>query len=121
MAKFTHDTVLDQPGTYVQNNVTALHVCATQPTSRADALSKSLAAVSLSAGDVTLSDGDTNGRKFRVAAKSGVSIGASGTADHIAIISSTLLLCCTTCTSQALVAGGTVDVPAWDGEFGDPT
>jgi hypothetical protein len=33
----------------------------------------------------------------------------------------TTLLQVTTCTSQALTAGGTVDVPAYDIEFADVT
>ena len=61
--------------------------------------------------------------KDSVAAKSAVPIDTTGTATYIALTKSTgsVLLYVTTCTSQALTAGGTVDFPAWDIELADPT
>jgi hypothetical protein len=84
----------------------------------------SLASVALTPDtDFTKANGDTSGRKVTVAAKSGVSVTASGTATHIAIARSTdsTLRYVTTCTSQALTSGNTVNIPAWKIEVADPT
>lgn len=70
---------------------------------------------------LTIAD-DTSGRKVTISAETGITIDVSGTADHIALTDgSTKLWFATTCTSQALVAGGTVDVPAWKINVQDPT
>jgi hypothetical protein len=66
-------------------------------------------------------DGDTSGRKVTTNAISGVSITASGTATHIYLDNGTSALYVTTCTSQALTSGNTVNVPAWKVEIADPT
>jgi hypothetical protein len=66
-------------------------------------------------------DGDTSGRKVTVNALSGITISASGTATHIYLDNGTSALYVTTCTSQALTATNTVNVPAWKVEIADPT
>ena len=73
--------------------------------------------------DFTKSAGDVSGRKVRVAAKAGLSITASGNAEQIALTtaSGSVVRYVTTCTLQALVSGGTVDVPAWDIEIAAAT
>lgn len=103
-----------------------LRVCSdldSTPT-HAEIVTATLASVAITPDtDFTKSAGDTNGRKVRVAAKSGVSITASGTATQIALTttSGSVVRYVTTCTSQALTSGGTVDIPAWDVEIADPT
>lgn len=119
MAKWQNDAMLDAALNYIKNNVTTMHVCSSQPADRAAAIAASLADVAFGSADVTLGNGDTNGRKATMAQKSSVPIDASGTATHIALIDGTNLLYVTTCTSQALTAGGTVTVPAWDVEIAD--
>ncbi|MFH1184727.1 MAG: hypothetical protein V1755_06765, partial [Chloroflexota bacterium] len=70
---------------------------------------------------LTVAD-DTSGRKCTVSAAAGNTIDVSGTADHIALTDgSAKLWFVTTCSSQALVAAGTVDVPAWKVNVKDPT
>ncbi|MFH1184660.1 MAG: hypothetical protein V1755_06425 [Chloroflexota bacterium] len=70
---------------------------------------------------LTVAD-DTSGRKCTVSAAAGNAIAVSGTADHIALTDgSAKLWFVTTCTGQALVAAGTVDVPAWKVNVKDPT
>lgn len=83
----------------------------------------SLAKGSLSGGDFTKANGDTSGRKTTVAAKTGLSIHTTGTANHIATADdgTKALRDVTTCTSQALTSGGTVDTSAWKHEIADPT
>jgi hypothetical protein len=66
---------------------------------------------------------DVSGRKLTMTAKSGATIDHSGTATHIGLglASGTTLRYVTTCTSQALTGGGTVDVPSWKINIADPT
>lgn len=122
MAKAAHNNVLDGPGNVI-NDGNIQTVCSSQPTTRTEAVTTyALADVTMTPGtDYTLADGDTSGRKCTVAAKSGVTIDTSGTATHVAICDGTNLLFVTTCTSQALTGGGTVDIPAWKVEVADPT
>jgi hypothetical protein len=63
--------------------------------------------------------GDTSGRKLVMQANNSLSVTATGTAAHIAWLASTLslLLLCTTCTTQALTTGNTVNVPTHDFEI----
>ena len=70
---------------------------------------------------LTIED-DTSGRKCTISAENGITIDISGDADHIALTDgSSKLWFVTTCTQQALVAAGTVDVPAWKINVKDPT
>lgn len=70
---------------------------------------------------LTIAD-DTSGRKCTISAETGVTIDVSGTATHIALTDgSAKLWFVTTCDSQALVAAGTVDIPAWKINILDPT
>lgn len=122
MAKALVDAVLD--GTLdVFATATKITVCSAQPTTYAEANATfALADVVVDSGDFTKAD-HTSGRKVTVGAQSAVPIDTSGTATHIAYIitGSSTLLGCTTCTSQALTAGGTVDIPAHILSVADPT
>lgn len=121
MAKATPDAILDAMADAIIAVVTLESVCSGQPANYAGIAAVELADVAMGGGDITKADGDTNGRKFTFAQKSAVAIDFSGTATHIAIHSGTTLLYVTTCTSQALTAGGTVTIPAWKVEIADPT
>ena len=122
MAKSVHNDVLD--GAFnILNDGDLMTACNAEPPTRTEAVTTfKLADVAMTPGtDYTISDGDTNGRKVRMAAKSGVPIDTSGTATHVAIVDAPRLLYVTTCTSQVLTSGGTVDFPVWDFEIADPT
>lgn len=123
MAKAVSNDVLDQALAEVALG-TIMTVCTQQPTTRAEAVTTyALADVAMTPGDgndYTIADGDTSGRKVTVAAKGGVPVDTSGTATHVALCDGTRLLYVTTCTSQVLTAGNTVDFPAWDIEIADP-
>ena len=123
MAKLVDDTVLDGALNIIKNNVTAISVCSTQPTTRTEAITTyMLATKTISSTDCTgPANGDTSGRKLTLNQNATVSITNSGTAAHVALTSGTVLLYVTTCTGQALTAGNTVTVPAWDIEIADPT
>ena len=126
MAKWASDSVMDAALGYV-DDCTLLTVCSAQPTTYAEASSTyKLADIAMTAGagngDYTLANGDASGRKLTVLQQANIDIDTSGTANHVALcISGTsTLVYVTTCTSQALTAGGTVTVPAWDIEIADP-
>jgi hypothetical protein len=123
MAKAAPDATIDSMFDYIdQCNI--MHVCSGEPANYAGIAAVSLADVALTPDtDFTKANGDTNGRKVTIAAKSGVTVDATGTATHVAIARSTdsTLRYVTTCTSQALTAGNTVNIPAWDIEVADPT
>jgi hypothetical protein len=123
MAKLVHDDVLDGALNIIKNNCTKMTVCSTQPTTYAEGnATYALADVTMTGTDFTVGNGDVSGRKLAVAAKSAVTIDADGTALHIALldVSNSKLLYVTTCSSQALSTGGTVDIPTWDIELSDP-
>ena len=122
MAKSVHTDVLDQALNYIKTNATKMTVCSTQPTTYAEAnATYMLANTTMASADFTLANGDVSGRKVSVAAKSGITITNSGTAQHIALldVTNSKLLLVTTCTSQALTANGanTVSVPTFDYEI----
>lgn len=124
MAKNVNTAVLDLALNDIKNNVTRQTACSAQPTTYAEGNATfMLASVTLASGDFTLAAGDVSGRKITVGAKSGVTISASGTATHVAWldVTNSILKLCTTCTSQALSTGGTVDFPAWKWEINQPT
>jgi hypothetical protein len=123
MAKLTSDLVLDAACNYIKNNVTEIYVCATQPTTRATAISNALASrTGLSSASFTgPANGDLSGRKITKNAESGISVTANGTGDHVAMCSGTDLIQVTTMTSQVLTSGNTVNIPAYDVEFADVT
>ena len=124
MAKTIDDATYDAASDSV-DQCTLMTVCTTQPLTYTEAATTyKLADVVMTADtDYTKANGDTSGRKVTVAAKSAVPIDTTGTALFVAlsISGSSTLKIVTTCTSQALTAGGTVDIPAWDVEFADPT
>lgn len=119
MAKWANDLMMDAALDYVAG-ATVMLACSSQPADRAAALAAALADVAMAGGDFTKANGDIDGRKVTVAQKSGVTIDANGTANHIALIDGTTLRYVTTCTPQALNTGGTVTFPAWDVEVADP-
>lgn len=125
MAKFTANEVLDAPGNYVKTHVTRQIACSGQPADYTEATTTlALADVALSSADITLADGDVSGRKYTVAAKSGVQIDASGTATHVVLVDDTneKLLVGTTCDPLPVTAGAgnQVNFPAWADEYADP-
>jgi hypothetical protein len=123
MAKWSSDDVLDGMLDIIAL-ADIMTVCSAQPADRTEAVTTyALADVAMTPGDgndYTIGDGDTSGRKVAVAAKSGVPVDTSGTATHVALSDATRLLYVTTCTSQVLTAGNTVDFPTWDVEVADP-
>lgn len=124
MGKAVATEVYDAALNNVKNNANKMVVCSAQPTTFAEAnATYMLANVAMASGDFTVGAGDVSGRKVQIAAKSGVTVTNSGTATHVAVIDTTnsLLKLVTTCTSQALTAGNTVNIPTWKDEIQAPT
>jgi hypothetical protein len=122
MAKYAPDAAIDGGLNYVDGS-DYMCVCSAEPASYADARTNyMLAEVAMAAGDIVIAD-DSNGRKATMAAKTGVSITNPGTATHVAVVkvADTTLRYVTTCTSQVLTAGGTVDIASWKVNIQDPT
>ena len=122
MAKSVNNDVLD--GAFdVLDQANLMTACSQEPLTRTEAVTTyALADAAMVVNtDYTKADGDTNGRKVTVAAKSSILVDASGTANHVALVDATRLLYVTTCTAQALTAGNDVNFPAWDIEIADPT
>lgn len=122
MAKSVHNDVLDGALNIIKNNVVSQRVCSSEPLTHAAAVTATLAVATMAAVDFTIAD-DVSGRKVTSAAKSGVLIDVTGTANHIAYTDATRLLYVTTCTAQALTANAsnTVNLPAWKIGLADPT
>lgn len=121
MAKWAHDNVMDGALNIIKGDNRIMTACSAQPASREEAVTTyKLADVAMATGDFTISNGDINGRKVRMAEKAAVPVDSSGEANHVAICDATNLLLVTTCTPQQLTAGNTVTFPAWDDEIADP-
>lgn len=124
MPKAAPDATIDSMFDYI-DQCDLMTVCNAEPTTYTEAITTfKLADVALTPDtDFTKANGDTNGRKVTIAAKSAVPVDTSGTATHVAIVrtTGTTLRYVTTCTSQALTAGNTINIPAWDIEVADPT
>ena len=124
MAKFAPDIVLDAPADVIDTADKQI-ACSAQPTTYTEANATfALADAAMTPNtDYTKANGDTSGRKVTMAAKPGANVDTSGTATHVALVrtSDSTLIYVTTCTSQALTSGNTVNFPAWDIETADPT
>lgn len=123
MGKIVADSILDAALIALKAN-TKMTACSAQPTTFAEANSSFvLADAAVSSADFTIANGDTNGRKVTIGAKSSILIDVTGNANHIALVDGSSLLYVTTCTSQSLTANAsnTVNFPAWDIEIADPT
>lgn len=123
MAKYLPDTTIDNMLNYIRENITGMSVCSTQPTNFTQAYTTYMLANQggLTSTKLTLGDGDTSGRKVTMPANNSLSVQTTGTAQHIAWYGSTgsILLLVTTCTTQALTTGNTVNVPTHDFEIRD--
>ena len=117
MAKFISDARLDLM--LDQTEGTQLHVCDNQPTTYGDLATMTLATGTI--GAPTPGAGTPSGRENSYPAVSGMSITQTGTATHVALSdNSSILYMVTTCTSQALTSGGTVDTTGFLHTLTDP-
>ena len=100
---------------------TQIDICTGEPANFGAIAGLSLASAVITGG-YTKANGDVSGRKDTLAAQTGISITADGTDNHVAISDgSSILKLVTTCASQALTSGGTVDTSAFALEIPDPS
>jgi len=129
MGKSVHNDVLDGALKVIKSNANLITVCTAEPTTRSLAINVvggspagyRLASIATSTADYTIADGSSGGRKVTVGAQNSVSVDATGSAEHVAIVDATRLLLVTTCTKQALTLGNKVNIPAFNDTIGDPT
>ena len=123
MAKLMPDAILDLMLDVIRARITGISVCSTQPTTYTHAYTtyKLASKLTLTSTYLTKGNGDTSGRKVAMTANSGLTVAATGTAAHVAWFGSTgsTLLLVTTCTTQALTTGNTVNIPTHDFEIRD--
>ena len=124
MSKYLPDAIIDGMLDYIRLRCTGISVCSTQPTTYAHATStyKLADTNGLTSTKITQGDGDTSGRKITMPANNSLTVDTTGTAAHVAWWGTTgsgVLLLVTTCTTQALTTGNTVNVPAHDFEIRD--
>ena len=116
MAKALPANTLDSELDYIALS-TSMIACSGEPANYAAVAGLTLATVTVAPGDFTKAAGTGSGaRKLTVAAKSGVSVTATGTANHVVFVraADSTLRVVTTCTSQALTSGNTVNFPQVD-------
>lgn len=119
MAKAIPDSILDLM--LEQAEGTNIHVCSAEPTTYTEAtVTFNLATDSV--GAYTKAAGSPSGRQNTQAGTTGTSITATGTANHVAITTTTgsVLNLVTTATAQALTSGGTVDIGSFIHTIVDP-
>lgn len=121
MAAFLSDDVLDAALQLIIDNADTLHICSSQPANYAG-----VAAVTLGnkAGPTVgaQQNGDTSGRKVRIAAITDGSVTATGTATHWVLVDDTnsrLLVAQALTSSQAVTSGNQFSLAALDVEIPD--
>lgn len=129
MAKFVPDQMLDWYLNKISGCTNVLVVCAGSPLTYqncAELVGTSngcqIAQIGMTSGCFSVAD-DTSGRSLTISAKTGASIVVSGSAMAVALVNTLSASVCyiTTCTTQWLVSGGTVDIPSWKINLQDPT
>lgn len=122
MSKAAPDPVMDAALDYVDLS-DRMYLCSAQPANFAGIAAVLLATATMTPNtDYPKSDG-TSGRKITVAAKSGLSVTASGSGTHVVLATNgdSTLRYVTTCPSVSVIAGGTVDIASWTIQIADPT
>jgi hypothetical protein len=119
MAKSVRTAVLDLALNQIKNNDNRQVICSAQPTTYAELTTFKLAEVAMAAGDYTLANGDTSGRKVTMGAKSGDCRRdeRDGDARRARRLGQFEPRSRDDVTSQAINVGGTVDIPAWKYEI----
>ncbi|NTV41800.1 MAG: hypothetical protein HGA63_00720 [Syntrophobacteraceae bacterium] len=122
-----HDDLLDNGPKYLKDYCTKVTLCNAQPTTYSDANTLSptgmkLAEVTLTTTDFSMADGDTSGRKVVMAAKTGITPGANGTATHMAFLdtNNSKLLLVKQISSQVLSTSQSITIPSNRYEVRDP-
>ena len=116
MAKYYGYSAARASLAYVRDNAEKLMVCTTAPASYSAAVNQPQMIVSanVSAADFSIASGST-GPVMTIGAKNSQSIESSGSATHLALVSTsgTRMLFVTNVSSQVLASGNTVNIGSW--------
>ncbi len=130
MAKTVDDVVLDAALNHIKTTADKLVVCIGAPVSYAEANTNSPSGKRCGQRAITSANftgpvnGDVSGRKLTVNQQTGITVDVTGTADHVALVDDTasvLLAVTSLSASQAVTAGNSMTVNAFDLEIADPT
>jgi hypothetical protein len=122
MAKYLSDSMMDGELNYWKTNGTEVYLCTSQPADRAAAIATSVVSkTDLTSGDYILANGTVSGRKLTANAQTGVVASATGTANHMAWCSGSILIIVTEITPQVVTSGNPVNLPAITHEIADVT
>lgn len=116
MAKLIPDAILDSQLDVI-GAADRLFICATQPTTYAQASTTYNLGTKTLTGAFSKAAGDTSGRKLILAAQSSIAVTADGVVAHYALGvngSSTLLLVGTVSPTQQTYNGNTINFPQTD-------
>ena len=125
MSKYVPDTTLNAFLNVIASAGTKIHLCSTQPTNYTEAnATYSLGSLTMTAGsgngDYLLADGDVSGRKLTILQQTGISVTATGSAQHVAITDgASVLYAVTTLTAQTVTSGNTATINTFDIEIAD--
>ena len=124
MGKSIHSLVIKSALSYIKDNCSYMYVCSEWPSTAAMASNtEMLASASFTSTQMTVSAA-ASGAHLTMSAINSINVSTTGNAQHIALVyvgAASKVLCVITCTSQALTAGNTVNVPAWSYTINDPT
>jgi hypothetical protein len=114
---------LDPALNYIKTNANKMVLCSAEPTTYTQAVDNyALANVALASGDFSgPSNGFASGRKLIVAAKTGVTVVASGTARYLALVNTTSssLLYVAPIAERALTIASTITIGSFVLELRD--
>ena len=125
MAKAIHSAVIKYALSYIRENCNRMFICSTQPTTATMASNTHmLASVSMTTANMSVSAA-VSGAHLTVSTMLSNNVSVTGEGCHVVLCDCSAVvskvLCCTTCTSQTLTAGNTVNVPQWSYTINDPT
>lgn len=113
---------MDAALAWIRDNTTIICVCGSEPTTAAQATAAtySLGTLAYGTANWTIGNGDTSGRKITAGAAT-ITLGGSGTINHVAFTNTGTLVAVGTCAPTAVTSGGTVITAAFDvDEIRDP-
>jgi hypothetical protein len=101
---------------YYKDGCSFICACGTQPTTSAQATAATyaLGTLAFTTANFTIGAGDTGGGRKLTTAPATITLGASGTVNHIAFSNTGTLLLVGTCAPTAVSSGGTLIVAAFD-------
>lgn len=125
MSKYVPDSTLNAFLNVIANAGVKISLCSTQPTNYTEAnATYSLGSKTLTAGSgngsYLIADGDVSGRKLTILQQTGISVTATGSAQHVAITDgASVLYAVTTLTAQTVTSGNTATINTFDIEIAD--